>query len=197
MLDMRIFLSALILIFSFQSWAKANDIRDFEIEGMSIGDSLLDIATEIQINKAKDYTQFPNDKFIIYQLDKLKDLEKYDWVSITTKKNDKNYTVTNIGGAINYEKLDRCLKLQKEVSILIENSFQSNEKQEQKYPTKQDKTGNSIVYGVTYYLKPYPSNEGIVINCYHMTDASNTKRSLKVTVNSEEYAYFIINEAYN
>ena len=62
---MRIFLSVLVLIFSLQSWTKADDIRDFEIEGMGIGDSLLDIATEIQINKAKDYTQFPNDKFII------------------------------------------------------------------------------------------------------------------------------------
>ena len=36
---MRIFLSILILIFSFQSWTKADDIRDFEIEGISIGDS--------------------------------------------------------------------------------------------------------------------------------------------------------------
>ena len=32
----------LILIFNFQSWTKANDISEFEIEGMSIGDSALD-----------------------------------------------------------------------------------------------------------------------------------------------------------
>ena len=32
----------IIIFISFQSWTKADDIRDFEIEGMSIGDSFLD-----------------------------------------------------------------------------------------------------------------------------------------------------------
>ena len=41
-LFMRIFLSVLILIFGLQSWTKADDIRDFQIEGISIGDSLLE-----------------------------------------------------------------------------------------------------------------------------------------------------------
>ena len=39
---MKRLLLILILTLSFQSWSKADDIRDFEIEGMSIGDSLLD-----------------------------------------------------------------------------------------------------------------------------------------------------------
>ena len=39
---MRVFVAVLVLIFSLQSLTKADDIRDFEIEGMSIGDSLLD-----------------------------------------------------------------------------------------------------------------------------------------------------------
>ena len=36
-------------MFSFQSWTKADDIRDFEIEGMSIGDSLLDYYSKEEI----------------------------------------------------------------------------------------------------------------------------------------------------
>ena len=32
----------IIIFISFQSWTKADDIRDFEIEGISIGDSALD-----------------------------------------------------------------------------------------------------------------------------------------------------------
>ena len=39
---MKRLLLILILTLSFQSWGKADDIRDFQIEGMSIGDSLLD-----------------------------------------------------------------------------------------------------------------------------------------------------------
>ena len=49
-LFMRVFIVALVLIFSFQSWTKADDIRDFEIEGMSIGDSLLNFVDLIKIN---------------------------------------------------------------------------------------------------------------------------------------------------
>ena len=189
-------LTVFILILILQTSSQADDIRNFQIEGISIGDSLLDIATEKEINKAKAPKQFPNDKFIIYYLEELKPLKNYDWVSVTTKKNEKNYIVTNIGGAIRYKKLDKCLELQKEIQKDVERLFKANDKQEKNYASQQDKTGNSKVYGVQYYLKPYPSNESIAINCYHMTDASNLEKSLKVTVNSEEYAYFIINEAY-
>ena len=48
-LFMRLFILVLILIFSLQSWNKADDIRDYEIEGISIGDSLLDHFSEDEI----------------------------------------------------------------------------------------------------------------------------------------------------
>ena len=54
---MRIFLSVPILIFSLQSWAKTDDITDFEIEGISIGDSLLNYFSkdEIELKRLADY----------------------------------------------------------------------------------------------------------------------------------------------
>ena len=39
---MKIFLLLLILFTGVQSWTKADDIRNFEIEEISIGDSILD-----------------------------------------------------------------------------------------------------------------------------------------------------------
>ena len=48
---MRVFIIVLVLIFSIQSWTKADGIRDFEIEGMSVGDSLLDFITEKNLKK--------------------------------------------------------------------------------------------------------------------------------------------------
>ena len=48
---MRNFLLIFILTFSFQSLSKADDIRDFEIEGISIGNSLLD---HFDITKIKE-----------------------------------------------------------------------------------------------------------------------------------------------
>ena len=49
LLVMRVFIAVLVLIFSLQSWTKADDISDFEIEGISIGDSLLDYFSEEEI----------------------------------------------------------------------------------------------------------------------------------------------------
>ena len=193
---MRIFLLTLFIILSLQSSIKADDISEFEIEGVSIGDSLLNFASEKLIKKAKAKSQFLNDKYTIYRFDKLKNPEQYDWVTVTTKKNDQKYVVTNIAGAIDYNELEKCLLLKKEIEDVVENLFVSVQKQEDKYPSGQDKTGKSIVYGTQYYFKPYPSNEAISVNCYHMTKVSNVRRSLKVAVNEEDYAYFLINEAY-
>ena len=54
---MRTIIAVLVLIFSLQSLTKADDIRDFEIEGMSIGDSLLDYFNKEEINNGiRDYS---------------------------------------------------------------------------------------------------------------------------------------------
>ena len=42
---MKKFLAILVLIFSLQTPSLADDIQDFEIEGMTVGDSLLDYKT--------------------------------------------------------------------------------------------------------------------------------------------------------
>ena len=52
---MKILLLVLILSLNFQPLSKADDIRDFQIAGMSIGDSALDFFTKKEINKNKSY----------------------------------------------------------------------------------------------------------------------------------------------
>ena len=71
MLLMKLFLSMLILIFSYQSYSKADDIRDFEIEGISIGDSLLNHFTKKELDNALEIYNYPgSNKFIYYFLKK-------------------------------------------------------------------------------------------------------------------------------
>ena len=72
-----------ILIFSLQSWTKADDISDFEIEGISIGDSLLDYydINEIEINK-RDYYVSP--EFVAVKM--LLDSEIYHLIDVHYKK---------------------------------------------------------------------------------------------------------------
>ena len=66
MLFMRVFLAVLVLIFSLQSWTKADDIRNFQIEGMSIGDSLLDYFSEDKIKDSivKDSYKHKDGKYL-------------------------------------------------------------------------------------------------------------------------------------
>ena len=77
----------------------ADDISDFEIEGMSIGDSLLDymsqneILEEIELNK--DFYSFlkePN-KYAEVYLDK--NLQRYDSVSFFVKNTPTNEYITD------------------------------------------------------------------------------------------------------
>ena len=103
---MRVFIAVLVLIFSLQSWTKADDISDFEIEGMSIGDSLLEFVTKNEIiNIREDYykddtyssiTIFPND----YSFN----ISFYDALVLSYKTNDNKFLLRGISGIIRYKK---------------------------------------------------------------------------------------------
>ena len=49
---MERFLLIFILMLSFQTLTKADDISDFEIEGISIGDSLFDYYSKKELNNS-------------------------------------------------------------------------------------------------------------------------------------------------
>ena len=69
----KIFLSLLVLIFSLQSWSKADDIRDFEIEGISIDDSLLNYMTANEIrNNTLPYFEDERNYYIVLKNTNLK-----------------------------------------------------------------------------------------------------------------------------
>ena len=81
---MRVFITVLVLIFSLQSLTKADDIRDLEIEGMSIGDSLLDFMSENQIKDSlkSKFAVFYEDKFATVSGWDIKDKEIVDLAHI-------------------------------------------------------------------------------------------------------------------
>lgn len=193
---MRIIIIIITFFINIQSLTKADDISDFQIEGMSIGDSLLNIANESQIIASKSNVNYKSDKFVIYNLEELIDLEIYDYATVAVKKNDKNYIINNIAGSIIYKNLTECLNLKDEIQSEIENIFKSAETDETVFKSKRDPTGKSKIYAVRNYLKPYPSEEAISIHCYDMSNDTNIQKSLKVSVRNNEYGEFIINDAY-
>jgi len=130
---MRVFIVVLVLIFSLQSWTRADDISDFEIEGMSIGDSLLDYMSDkviITEMNDKDYSYYYKDDFVAISTWDIRDkFETYDDVGITLKTNDKKYKIYALTGTL-YMEIDsdikECYKKQNEITKDIKNSLNLN-----------------------------------------------------------------------
>ena len=181
------------IVISLQSWTKADDIRDFEIEGLSIGDSLLNFASEKKIKSSISSNQYSNNKYIIYMADKFIDLKNYDFLAVTVKKNDDEYIVTSLKGAIFYKNLDECIKLRSEIRNFIEEIITFDDIEKTTYDSQD---GLGVIHALQMYLKPYPSVEAIVLNCNDYFENSGYQKDLSVSVNPEDYAYFLINEAY-
>ncbi len=92
---MKKLLVILILIFSFQSLVKADDIRDFQVEGISIGDSALDHFSEEEILKQIEenrymYTYLTSEFGQVYKRD---GLSEYYFISFYVKPKDKNFII--------------------------------------------------------------------------------------------------------
>ena len=71
----------------------ADDISDFEIEGISIVESLLDYYSESEINNAPSYF-YKNNKYAYYVF-KLPDSRLYDYLQITIKVDSNNTSNTS------------------------------------------------------------------------------------------------------
>ena len=187
---MKKFFLITILLINTYNHSLANSLKDFEIEGVSIGDSLLDYATEKEINSIKAGFDYKTDKFSTYRFEKIHDLKQYDKLNVSVKKGDKNFIIVGIAGIYYYKNLDECNSLKKEIQSYVKKEFKINESDITKYPSSMDKTGKSIIYGIQNYLKPYPRLESININCYDFTKESLMDANLKVSVNTHEFNGF-------
>jgi hypothetical protein len=192
-LVMRIFLAVLVLIFSFQSWTKADDISDFQIEGMSIGDSLLDYYSKSEIMKKSKFVYRGGKKFKDYSgLRITKNLNNYDALVISFKTNDKKFIIMGIAGRKYYKKnVFECYDQQKIIVKEIEDNI-SNLKKEllPKKKVKAYPNGNSYITQV--WLNPKDGGY-IGIQCYDWSPMDNpsNKDRLSVVIFSAEYNYWL------
>ena len=107
--NIREFIAILILIFSLQVSTKADDIRDFEIEGISVGESLLNFFDKNFIDELKYFNYDSNEMYSLYIKD---NLNTYEEIEINFKNNDDNYIVQAIAG-IEVINVSECLKKKK------------------------------------------------------------------------------------
>jgi len=191
---MRVFIVALVLIFSFQSWTKADDIRDFEIEGMSIGDSLLNFVDLIKINSLDTSNTSGSKKYTRYaEVKKINDSDNYEGVDVWVLSNDSKYKIHSLTGYIEYTKnISECYSKKKEIVSSTEQ--QLNVKSYSYISNYDNNTSRSDVTDFDF------SNGTIRIFC---TDYSKKKEErgygdyLGVTVSNTKFINWLNNEAYN
>ena len=196
---MKIFLAAVVLIFSLQSWAKADDIRDFEIEGISIGDSLIKYFSESYLNNAKRYdntnTPWKNDEMFQLRTGKK---GPYTEILFSLKKNDKDFYIYGINGIIKMENINDCNEKQKKIVSDISAMFPKIKRKQKDIKHRGDPSGKSTISEIYFLLnqdKIIPDKVGVA--CYDWSEKMPYFDNLRVIISSSEFRDWVINKAYN
>ena len=183
---MRIFFTAILLIFSIQSFTKADDIKDFQIEGMSIGENLLNFYEEKTIlNLKKDF--YTNDQFMTSSFRTALNSDKFDSLQISY---DQSFKIYEIEGAINFiSNNNNCIKKFDEIYKEISSIFPRAKKSDLvKRKLNYDKSGQSIVTGRQIYFK---GDDYIQIACFDISKKLEEQGYidvLKLTLTSRKFA---------
>ena len=182
---MRIFLTILILIFNLQSLTKANDLRDFQIEGFSVGDKLSESMSIKEINE--NIVPYFQDQRKYYIVGKTNDLNQYDQIEFYIKSNDKSYEIRTIGAGIFINNLNECLEKKKKVVKDLDKVFTNIKKRSGKKKHEADPKGNSLQY-IDQYDINYPNHIRVECTDYseEMLNSGLAANSLSVVIMTEE-----------
>tara|TARA_A100001011_G_C14283475_1_gene832563 strand:- start:1418 stop:2071 length:654 start_codon:yes stop_codon:yes gene_type:complete len=192
------FLLILILALSFHSLSKADDITDFEIEGISIGDSLLDYFSETEINNSKPVYYPSSKKFFQLNFWNTNDDKTYEFLTFLVKASDKKYYIYEMAGYVDYKRnVQDCYKQEKKIineikSILNFVDFKDYGKQKKNI----DKTGKSTTTISQFYF----ADGGIIkVSCDDWSLEWENKGEIdgiSVSVASKEAFDWFVDEAY-
>ena len=190
---LRIIILIFIMSLSLQSFTNADDITDFEIEGMSIGDSLLDHISKKNIEKFKEnyykdnlytaITIFPNDNT------RLK-FETYDAVVLTFLTNDTNYELQSISGIIIYEdNIADCKKKSDQIVKEFKTFFINTEVKKNNF--------EGIFGDVNSVEFNFKNQDMVIVACYDYLPHETNTDHLRVSIDRKDYLIWIEEKAYN
>ena len=190
---MKKFLVILVLSLCSITTSHANDIRDFQIEGISLGDNAIDFFDKEKIEKKDPYK-----KRIIKGVVNSTG-STYDQITFSYLKKDKKMKTLSVQG-LKYIDIENCKLEKKSIEIEFDEIFPNLKKTSYTKPHASDPSKKSKIYATNYIFK----NAGIIhVSCNDwakFTDMHgrkvNPKDSLKVDIASNEYVNFMRNEAY-
>ena len=192
---MRKILLFLFLFISFIEKSQADDIKDFEIEGISIGDSLLDFFEKFEIKKDFFYK---NKKYYAFSSKKYKS-EIYDGIQFHAKNNDKRYKIVSIEGIKTFDDdFDECLKLKDKIVKDILKDLGNPKVVSDQGKHDYDSTGKSKYYRTSILLDPKSTYYNLSVTCTDWSKEleANFTDKLKVSISNNEFNDYMSTEAY-
>jgi hypothetical protein len=169
---MKKLLAIMVLSLCFVTPSKTDDIKDFEIDGISIGESLLNYYSENEIKKFKK-TTYQNNTDEYFMISGAKDRsQEYEALSFHVKKGDNRYIIHSLGGYIYYQKnFNECLNKKKKVVNSLKSSFGNLKTHD--YDHKYDWDLKSIAYINDFNFK----NGAIRVYCVNWSEVTENERS--------------------
>jgi hypothetical protein len=174
------------LILGLQTYTIADDIKDFQIEGISIGDSALNFFSEEEIKKNIRKNSYPNSdkKFYDANFNNFNFFKTYKNIQANFKKNDRKYIIQAISGGFFYDNMEQCLSKQIEIDKDLKIMFPNAKRIENKklfHPA--DKTNNSFYKPITFYLKT-----GVVdLVCYDWNSDLQKSKYILISIDTNEF----------
>ena len=179
-----------LIFFSFSAPSFSSDISEFEIEGISIGKSLLDYMSEknikTEIKKTRYIYTYLNEDFGEVYL--REELQTYDYMSFFVKPNDEKFLIYEVRGIISYiEDLNGCHKKQNEIVEEISKIFEDAKKSEGSFKVHTDPSGKSTKNKVKF---TFNSGDEIQVNCSNYEEKlrmkNNWTEGLGVEISTKE-----------
>ena len=177
---MKKLLGIIVLSLLLSTSAYTDNIKDFQIEEISIGDSALNYFSETQLEDNE--LDWHNYSYKEYSTSLLPGKGIYDWFQISYKSDDDNFTIEGLVGILvikNYNN-EVCNKKLNTAALGLSKLFKNTKQGKKKlYKViynpreifqKPDPSGKSIVTSISFDFK----DEGkIILSCYNMDKATN------------------------
>jgi hypothetical protein len=198
---MKKILLSLIFVLTLQNSAHADEVKDFQIEGINIGDSLFEHINILGVSKndilKRELFYYPKSKkFAGLAFSNRGFYKTYDLIQFTIIP--KTYIIESISGVVDIISKKDCEKKQEVIFSEILKMFKNRKIKKDSFSAHpHDKTGNSSANG--FYVEFKSGN--VSVECYlwgkEIKDKTNWIDNLKVSVTSQKAQYFFNEEAYN
>ena len=180
----------LFLIINFQNLAKANEINELEIEGLSIGESLLNYYTENEIKKKLNYPSYKTKKYNIFEDYNPEKFKIYDSIQVAFQNSDKSYKIYGISGLIFFDNINDCYKKKQTIVEQLTELF-PNARVNSHEPTTHSKKFSNSTYDGHYFN--FVTKDYIGVSCYDWDTSTGFSDNLRISMNTWDYEKFLRN----